>query len=298
MEKPEAYNFIETDESKYRFLVVDDEPDMLELIAGMLKERYKKAQVFTAEDGLQAIMKFKNSPPTVLITDLSIPKLSGDELLTNILAQYHGDNLSIVVVSGLSRENRNISEILNGHFRFLSKPFREAEFLKIIDTAIKQPPPIQNKFKLDAVFLMPFILGPMKYSKKGLEESLEKEPPFIAKDNHISGDLSFSSTFTTKDFQGFLSICFTKDSCLYIQKKQNNGGEEINQKIIQNLTDDIFLYIADELLAVGFIVKFEHKTNCINKPQHRAMPALPGNTIVLPLCSDHWRLQLELTVNY
>lgn len=297
MNKTTRYNFIETDESNYRFLIVDDEADVMDIIVTALKKRYKKAHIFTATDGLQAIIKFRNSPPTVLITDLSMPKFSGSELLTNILNQHQDHQLSIVVISGLPREERYIDEILNGRFRFLPKPFHAKELLALVDNILKNPPPIEQKFKLNANFLSSFLLGTIKYFEKKWGEKMEKMPPFIPKANHISGDISFCSTFHTKNFQGFLAICFTEESCLAIQKKLGAPNDSIQQGKMLTVVDETRESICDELLAIGFCIPLDEEENITHKLKHRVTAPFPGNTIVLPIKSENWKMQIELTIH-
>ena len=64
----------------YRILVVDDEPSILETAAMVLgSEGY---EVHGARDGFEALTSLSRSLPDVLISDLSMPNMSGFELLS------------------------------------------------------------------------------------------------------------------------------------------------------------------------------------------------------------------------
>ena len=60
-------------ESKVKILLVDDEPDILEIVSYNLKnEGY---QVYTAENGEEAIKKAKKKKPDLVILDVMMPLL-------------------------------------------------------------------------------------------------------------------------------------------------------------------------------------------------------------------------------
>lgn len=62
-----------------RVLVVDDDAGNRECIAEMLESQ--GYEVWTAKDGLDALMQLHEAPPDVLISDLYMPNMSGFDLL-------------------------------------------------------------------------------------------------------------------------------------------------------------------------------------------------------------------------
>jgi CheY-like chemotaxis protein len=62
-----------------RILVVDDDAGIRECIADLLS--YQGYEVWTAEDGLDALSLLHVTPPDVLISDLNMPNMSGFDLL-------------------------------------------------------------------------------------------------------------------------------------------------------------------------------------------------------------------------
>lgn len=63
--------------SKQKILIVDDEPDILELIEyNLKKEGY---QVFVANNGQEAVAEAKRSLPDLIILDIMMPKMDGIE---------------------------------------------------------------------------------------------------------------------------------------------------------------------------------------------------------------------------
>ena len=63
--------------SKQKILIVDDEPDILELIEyNLKKEGY---QVFLAHNGQEAVTEAKRSLPDLIVLDIMMPKMDGIE---------------------------------------------------------------------------------------------------------------------------------------------------------------------------------------------------------------------------
>jgi CheY-like chemotaxis protein len=109
-------------------LLVDDEELMLMVIAEMLRAEQPNLLVVTASDGEEALRKIDHQIPSILITDIAMPKLDGIELLKTLYAK--GIKPPTLVISGyffpedferlLSDEG--ISD--RKQILFLQKPFR------------------------------------------------------------------------------------------------------------------------------------------------------------------------------
>jgi two-component system cell cycle response regulator CpdR len=102
-------------------LVVDDDPGVLEVIAGMLKEL--GCDVITAGSGLEALDQLGRNPRiSVVITDINMPGMDGHELAeraTNISPE-----LRVLQLSG--RERRRDG------FPMIRKPFSQEELAIIM----------------------------------------------------------------------------------------------------------------------------------------------------------------------
>jgi chemotaxis protein histidine kinase CheA len=85
-------------------LICDDEPDIIEIAAEMLKLRYPDLTIFTAADGLEAIEQVKKCKPHVIVTDLRMPNLNGIEFVTAV--RIHDENVPVIFFSGYAdRDN-------------------------------------------------------------------------------------------------------------------------------------------------------------------------------------------------
>jgi CheY-like chemotaxis protein len=82
--------------SNHQILVVDDEPDIRDVMANLLKEA--GYQVSTAVDGLDALAQIRRTIPDVIISDLNMPQMSGFEFLSVVRRRF--PEIAVVATSG------------------------------------------------------------------------------------------------------------------------------------------------------------------------------------------------------
>ena len=80
---------------KYRILVVDDEPSIREISEVLLVR--KGYEVRTAGDGFEALVELRRALPDVIISDLTMPNMSGFELLSIVRRRF--PQIPIIVIS-------------------------------------------------------------------------------------------------------------------------------------------------------------------------------------------------------
>ena len=102
-----------------RVLVVDDDPD----IAGLLVARLGALgyETDSAPDGFAALERLAATPLDLVITDVSMPGMTGLELLDAIRAQDL--DLAVVLVTGMGSEDVAVDALRRGADDYLRKPF-------------------------------------------------------------------------------------------------------------------------------------------------------------------------------
>ncbi len=81
----------------YKILVVDDEPDIVVSAKNRLtREGY---DVYTAQDGEEALVRFTEKDPDVVVLDLTMPKLNGFEVLQKIRSEFNDRWRPVIIVS-------------------------------------------------------------------------------------------------------------------------------------------------------------------------------------------------------
>jgi CheY-like chemotaxis protein len=127
----------------FRILVVDDEPLILETAALILRER--GYEVLTASDGFEALTALSRSLPDILISDLSMPNMSGFELLSIVRRRF--PQLPVIAISGKFEGNTPTGLIADA---FFTKGHYSPEtlFAKIVEL-LEQAPIRPNIVKSD-----------------------------------------------------------------------------------------------------------------------------------------------------
>jgi len=107
-------------------VIAEDDPMIAELIAIVVE--LSGATPLTASDGRQALRLARSYPPTVVITDLMMPGMRGDNLIAALREEW-GSRLPVILMSACPR-----SDTLNaGADALLPKPFRIAELEKLLE---------------------------------------------------------------------------------------------------------------------------------------------------------------------
>ena len=110
----------------YTILVVDDDPDLIDLVTRVLEE--PSYAVVTARDGFQAIRILADRHIDLMITDIRMPGLSGFELAAQ--AKLMQARLHVIYISGYYAEAREGR--LPAYGLLLQKPVRPDALLATI----------------------------------------------------------------------------------------------------------------------------------------------------------------------
>ena len=117
---------------KGNLLVVDDEAEIRE----MLKKHFsfKDYQVFTAENGQDALVLLDNTKIDIVISDIVMPIIDGVELLRSIRQEY--PMIRVIMITGYVTMNNLLECMQLQADTVVYKPFKKLEELdKAVDTA-------------------------------------------------------------------------------------------------------------------------------------------------------------------
>jgi DNA-binding response OmpR family regulator len=111
-----------------RILVVDDEPDVVDLVRTVLE--IDGFAVETHTEGEQALGRILEDPPDLMILDLMMPGLDGWELLKLMRQDPAACRVPVVILSARSRPQDQIDSLQQGADAYLCKPFSPKELLR------------------------------------------------------------------------------------------------------------------------------------------------------------------------
>ena len=84
-------------DQKYRILLVDDDPMVLESMAMVLES--DGYEVLTAKHGLDALVQLEHALPDIVISDLNMPEMSGFEFLPIVRKRF--PMIPLLAISGI-----------------------------------------------------------------------------------------------------------------------------------------------------------------------------------------------------
>jgi len=102
-------------------LVVDDEPNIVLSLEFLMEQAGYK--VTTAEDGEQALACVESTTPDLILLDISLPGISGFDVLEQLRAQAATERLPIIMLTAHGREVEREKGMAMGADDYITKPF-------------------------------------------------------------------------------------------------------------------------------------------------------------------------------
>ena len=125
--------------SKFKVLLVDDEPDILEFLSyNLLKEGY---EVETAENGLEGVKKAKIMKPDVILLDIMMPEMDGIEACNQIRKVDSLSNTLIVFLSARTEEFTQLAGFDVGANDYITKPIKPKVLMSKIKALLRLKSP-------------------------------------------------------------------------------------------------------------------------------------------------------------
>ncbi len=119
-----------------KILIVDDEPDILELIEyNLKKEGY---QVYTAANGQEGITVAKKVHPDLIILDIMMPKMDGIEACRLMRAIPEFKNTFMVFLTARSEEYSEIAGFNVGADDYIAKPIKPRALISRINAILRR----------------------------------------------------------------------------------------------------------------------------------------------------------------
>ena len=122
---------------KKRILVIEDEHEIALIIKMRLEiNGYEVLQAFDGQDGLNMA---KTISPDLILLDLVLPKLGGEEILKELKESEKYKNIPIIVVTGLAQDAFSIKESISKADAYFLKPFDSVELMATIADFLNGP---------------------------------------------------------------------------------------------------------------------------------------------------------------
>ncbi|SKB42086.1 response regulator transcription factor [Daejeonella lutea] len=122
--------------AKHKVLIVDDEPDIRELIEyNLKKEGY---QVYTATNGQEAVTEAKRVLPDLIILDIMMPKMDGIEACRILRSMNEFKNTFMVFLTARSEEYSEIAGFNVGADDYIAKPIKPRALTSRVNAILRR----------------------------------------------------------------------------------------------------------------------------------------------------------------
>ncbi|MCM8776590.1 MAG: response regulator [Candidatus Omnitrophica bacterium] len=124
---PVPQNWNETFE-KFRVLVVEDDQDLLEIVAELLHEE-SRLEVRTEDHGFSAGLQIASWHPDLILLDFLMPGMTGFEVCKRLRKNSEIQDIPVLAVTSLATVENKRAVMESGVSDFLGKPFHSEELL-------------------------------------------------------------------------------------------------------------------------------------------------------------------------
>lgn len=110
----------EENDNRHRLLIVEDNPELLAYLKHIFDRDY---QVFTATNGREALSKLPYVQPAIVLTDVMMPEMRGDDLCVSIKSNIDTSHIGVVLISALADQQSIIKGLSVKADAYVTKPF-------------------------------------------------------------------------------------------------------------------------------------------------------------------------------
>ena len=119
-----------------KVLVVDDEPNIVLSLEFLMQQA--GFEVTTAYDGESALALVNENPPDLVLLDISLPGISGFEVLEQLRSQAAFKRLPIVMLTAHGREVEREKGLALGADDYITKPFSTRELVEKVKALLNE----------------------------------------------------------------------------------------------------------------------------------------------------------------
>jgi len=124
------------DLSSWTVFLIDDEPDALELVGEYLE--FRGMQVEVAANGLEGWERLSQLVPTIILTDLSMPRMDGWTLRAKVKTNPQTQHIPMIAMSAHAMIGDKERALAAGFDGYLTKPVNIPTLLDDLKTALQE----------------------------------------------------------------------------------------------------------------------------------------------------------------
>ncbi len=133
----------EADENAYTLLIVEDNVELLMLMKQLLQQHY---HILTASNGVEALQVIQAHDIDLIVSDVMMPEMDGNELTTRIKQNPDYSHLPIILLTAKTQEEDRNESLQLGADDYVTKPFRLGDLQVRINNIIANRRRIRRLF--------------------------------------------------------------------------------------------------------------------------------------------------------
>ena len=250
-----------SDPERPLILIIEDNPEMRRFIAELLANDYRLASAHDGRYGLQLLEQLK---PDLVISDLMMPELSGEQLLAAVREQPELDHIPLLMLTAKTDEQLRGQLLRAGAQDYLTKPFVAEELLARVEklVAIKRSTALLQTALASKSRSLESLARELGEQKHALEQALAQRQLHLLQLQLQAEALANSNRYKSEFLANVSHELRTPLNCITILAEQllrNSAGNlqakqiQHSQVILQAATD--LLLLINELLDLA---KIEH----------------------------------------
>ena len=148
--------------SKKKIVIVEDEPDILEVLSYNLKrEGY---DVSATLDGIQGLELIEKVEPDLVLLDLMLPGMDGLEICRHVKSNNKLAKIPIIMVTAKGEESDVVLGLGIGADDYIAKPFSPRELVARVKAAIRRSSVLEERGKSEIVEVDGLVVDETKFS--------------------------------------------------------------------------------------------------------------------------------------
>lgn len=124
-------------------LLVEDNEEILSILKDLFMPMYR---VIIAMNGKEGLEKAKQEKPSIIVSDIMMPEMSGTEMCMKIKNDFDLCHIPVVLLTALSSTEQNIEGLQRGADDYISKPFNEKTLIARCNNLVRNRIILQKKF--------------------------------------------------------------------------------------------------------------------------------------------------------
>lgn len=120
IDNKDSDNLPDNTDNRTRLLIVEDNPELLAYLSRMFGKEYR---VYTATNGKEALSKLPYIQPLIVLTDVMMPEMRGDDLCVSIKSNIDTSHIAVVLISALSDQQSIVKGLAVKADAYVTKPF-------------------------------------------------------------------------------------------------------------------------------------------------------------------------------